>query len=43
MDAGYYEIENTVDRTCWTTNLVRELYFPTAKATIVYGDNISAV
>ena len=42
-EAEYRGVANTVAETSWLRNLLRELHFSPAKATIIYCDNVSAV
>lgn len=42
-ETEYRGVANAVAETCWLRNLLRELYTPIPKATIVYCDNVSAV
>lgn len=41
-EAEYRGVANAIAETSWIHNLLRELRFPTTKATIVYCDNISS-
>lgn len=39
-DAEYHGVSNAVAKTCWVSNLLRELQYPPSIATIVYYNNI---
>ncbi|GJY22875.1 ribonuclease H-like domain-containing protein [Tanacetum coccineum] len=43
VEAEYLGVTNVVAETCWLRNLLRELHTPLSSATLVYGDNVSAV
>nr|GEY83062.1 hypothetical protein [Tanacetum cinerariifolium] len=43
VEAEYRGVANSVTKTCWIWNLLRELHTPLSSATIVYCDNVSVV
>ncbi|GJT93943.1 ribonuclease H-like domain-containing protein [Tanacetum coccineum] len=42
-EAEYRGVANAVTKTCWLSNLLRELHSPLSFATLVYCDNVNAV
>nr|GEY24770.1 ribonuclease H-like domain-containing protein [Tanacetum cinerariifolium] len=42
-EAEYQGVANVVAKTCWLSNLLRELHTPLPSAALVYCDNVSAV
>ncbi|GJU22213.1 putative ribonuclease H-like domain-containing protein [Tanacetum coccineum] len=43
VETEYRGVANVVVETCWSLNLLCELHTPLFSATLVYGDNVSAI